>query len=50
MDAKAFDRITRSQPPPPAMLRERAAGGQDLVMDNLPLAGMGQVNKKPPKV
>ena len=46
----AFDRVTHSQVPP-AMLRERAAGGQNLAMDNPPLTGKGQINKnkKPPQ-
>ena len=29
----------------PAMLRERAAGGQNLAMDNPPFTGKGHINK-----
>lgn len=51
MGFRAFDRVTHSQVPPPAMLRERAAGGQNFTMDNPPLRGMGHINKnkKPPQ-
>ena len=45
MDFMAFDRVTHSQVPPPAMLRERAAGGQNLAMDNPPLTGKGHIKK-----
>ena len=45
MDFMAFDRVTHSQVPPPDMLRERAAGGQNLAMDNPPLTGKGHINK-----
>jgi hypothetical protein len=48
----AFDRVTHSQKfCPPALLRERAAGGQNLAMDNPSLTGHGQINKhkKPPQ-
>jgi hypothetical protein len=36
--------VTHSQVPP-AMLRERAAGGQNLAMDNPPLTGHENINR-----
>jgi len=45
MDFMVFDRVIHNQVPPPAMLRERATGGQNLAMDNPPLTRMGHINK-----
>ena len=51
MDSVALTGLPTAKSPPPAMLRERAAGGQDLAMDNPPLTGKGHINKnkKPPQ-